>query len=180
MFNGKIQFDPGAPKDYGYGETIKFKAKPATGGDLVTLFVKADHPDAPRLVKGVTVYWKTGDTGKPQFAGVDQAAPAPSTPANPRTNPAPAHQDRATVRQIVDTYSAIYKHVAASADFADQDAEGRKAITATIFIECGRQGAWVTAKPKPTPPPPPAPAATPPADPEEDNGPVEGIDDLPF
>lgn len=135
ILTGVIAFPPDEPKDYNYGPTIKFKIKPATGGDLITLFCKADHADAPALAKGVTVFYQM-DGGKAKFMGVDQAqlAPAPASPATPAAPPQP----KPTAGQL----AAMYVKIWAELEPLQLDAEGHRQATATVFIAATGAGIY--------------------------------------
>lgn len=137
ILTGVIAFPPDEPKDYNYGPTIKFKIKPAAGGDLITLFCKADHADAPALAKGVTVFYQM-DGGKAKFMGVDQAQPAPAPASQAPASQATPPRLTPTVDQLISTYVDIWVGLTE----LGLDDEGHRQATATVFIAATQAGIY--------------------------------------
>jgi len=103
ILTGKIQYQPDPPKDFGYGETYKIKVKPDAGGEIITIFVKADHPDADRFDKNQKIYYKVID-GKPRFEGVEGGA-------IDRFMTVVAKPDGMEFNTLVELYSSIYNEI---------------------------------------------------------------------
>lgn len=143
ILTGVIAFPPDAPKDWGYGPSIKFKAKPANGGDLVVLFCSESHDDAAKLAKGVTVFYQM-EGEKAKFMGVDQSQAAKATPAAQPTptqqSPGQPAKDPVTLGQVTQTWVKIYQHLADT--LPDQDEKSRRKSATTVFIAACQQGAF--------------------------------------
>lgn len=135
ILTGKIAYQLDPPKDWGHGLTYKIKVKPDAGGDFITLFVKADSQDAPKLGKDVTVFYKLIE-GKPRFEGVQ--APTPDNQAQPQA-PKPGGVDFDTiVRTWKECYSLVKEEIPVL-----QDEPAFMAAVNSIFIQAAREGAWV-------------------------------------
>jgi len=73
ILTGKIAYPLDEARDAGYGLNYRIKVRPDSGGELITFYVKTTHPDAAKLGKDVTVFYKIMD-GKPRFEGVQGGA----------------------------------------------------------------------------------------------------------
>lgn len=138
ILTGVIAFPPDAPKDWGYGPSIKFKAKPANGGDLVVLFCSESHDDAAKLAKGVTVFYQM-DGDKAKFMGVDQAQASKVTPAP--ASPAKAPQAQAAKPKL-SQYVQLFASVTAEMEACELGAEPDNfwLNVRTVFIQAAKDG----------------------------------------
>jgi len=134
ILTGKIQYQPDPPKDFGYGETYKIKVKPDAGGEIITIFVKADHSDAAKIGKDVTVFYKLVD-GKPRFEGVQGGASEGIAPVAHK----PGGVDFDT---IVRTWKACYAVVKEEIPVLRDEPAFMSAVN-SIFIQASKEGAWV-------------------------------------
>ena len=103
ILTGKIAYPLDEPKDAGYGLNYRIKVRPDSGGELITFYVKTTHPDAAKLGKDVTVFYKIMD-GKPRFEGVEGGA-------IDRFMTVVAKPDRMEFNALVELYSSIYHEI---------------------------------------------------------------------
>lgn len=134
ILTGKIAYPLDEPKDAGYGLNYRIKVRPDSGGELITFYVKTTHPDAAKLGKDVTVFYKIMD-GKPRFEGVQGGA----SEAIAQVAHKPVGVDFDT---IVRTWKACYAVVKEEVPVLRDEPAFMSAVN-SIFIQASKEGAWV-------------------------------------